>query len=474
MVAIEAHKAVDYLRRLLSDIMDAQTCLGVTSGVDLLTGFWTLMSQSPQPSAYVRALLQSLLGRHGRLLGRYPLEEFVRDDLCTLTSPAELVSRVASIEKLSIEKTDIPPRQRDETKRRMDHFFSRCSQSYQNIFKACCLNRSRVRRTLCHAAVEWDQNQADAEDVDSALQAVLSEQPISYPPGAELTYSFCLSSWTYHYKLLILEMIILMGFELSVYDPREFACMYWFLAHLCNIHLAHLERISFFASQRNTASTRKDRMAGKATKDAEELDETLRQLYRSFRRLKTIEAFAKALHGLHTVIDRHGQSGKTKMYYTAAELRYELRMRPFLQLSLPEPLTFEEFSQLSDLSHITDVQILENAAKHCSEAKRGWEEMLKDTWNARQLVDNEMTNSSYDNSQKPDSPHGTAIEREWRKDMQCSMKASIAASIAISSLKRMLAAEDFQTTPRRLGIRIPDVGDRERWHAWWAVPVTKM
>lgn len=45
-----------------------------------------------------------------------------------------------------------------------------------------------------------------------------------------------------------MEWIILLGFELEVYQPHEFAGMYWYLQHYVHTKIGHIERIRGFAA----------------------------------------------------------------------------------------------------------------------------------------------------------------------------------------------------------------------------------
>lgn len=87
------------------------------------------------------------------------------------------------------------------------------------------MNRSRLRRMLCHLAVDWDNLQYEAEAMDTELQQYTHEVPIR--GEGQVLWSFPLSSWAYYHKLKQLEWIVQMGFELDVYQPDEIGGMYW-------------------------------------------------------------------------------------------------------------------------------------------------------------------------------------------------------------------------------------------------------
>lgn len=106
------------------------------------------------------------------------------------------------------------------------------------------MNRSRLRRMLCHILVEWDNIQLDVmqtldheeqmltleqtEQYDIAIRSFTGEKPLKGDNGSdEEIWSFPLSSWAYYQKLRQMEWIMQMGFELNIYQVDELAGMYW-------------------------------------------------------------------------------------------------------------------------------------------------------------------------------------------------------------------------------------------------------
>lgn len=100
----------------------------------------------------------------------------------------------------------------------------------------------------CHQrkTIISDKIYSQSEEIDSELRELTKEDPQTTPNGP--SYSFPLSSWVYLYKLRQMEWIILLGFELEVYQPHEFAGMYWYLQHYVRTKIGHIERIRGFAA----------------------------------------------------------------------------------------------------------------------------------------------------------------------------------------------------------------------------------
>ncbi|KIW92978.1 uncharacterized protein Z519_06827 [Cladophialophora bantiana CBS 173.52] len=456
MIVIEKDKALPFFRQLLTDTTTAFQMLDITSSSDLLVAYQRFMAQTPQPAVYVRALLQSFLNVDNTVLGRFSTNHFISQDMLSLSLPSAL-----PLDSNNSEIEDIPEDQQIELGAKVNLFLNRCGQSFLNLFRTYCLNRCRLRRSMCHAALEWDQIQAEAEDLDAFVQSVQDEQPIPYPNGEEPTFSYSFSSWVYHYKLIQLRTIHQMGFELSIYAPHEFAEMYWYLSFLSNSHLSHLERISFFvSSSRQVDAPRRDKV-----------QIALKRLYRHFTWIKATEAMAKALHRVFTIIQRHGHLHKPSPAYASDRLRYELRMRPFLNLSIPEPIEFDVAHQSCSLQDLPDELVLEQASSLTQTARKAWEEVLRGGWESKPpRFAHPEAGPVGEGRGKTFAP---IVDSEWTKDVRNSMKACIGTAIAIAALSKALQVPGNATAGKGISglkVDIPPVGDRDRWHLAWPVP----
>ncbi|KEF54716.1 uncharacterized protein A1O9_09158 [Exophiala aquamarina CBS 119918] len=453
MIVTQKEAAFVFFKQLVTDATRAFEVLKITCSVDLLVAYQSFMAQDPQPSVYVRALLQSFLTLQDNILGRFTLRQFITQDLQLMVLPNSMLLTEATGTSPALNGEQI------QALAQFDYFINRLGPSYLNLFRTFCLNRSRVRRNLCHAALEWDRIQAEAEELDSVVQSSFGEQPQMYSDADEPTFSYSLSSWVYHYKLMQLRGIVQMGFQLSVYAPHEYSSMYWYLSYLSSTHLSHLERISFFVSV--------DQQKSKG--QHEKMQKTLHQLYRHFTWLKATEALAKALHRVLVVVQRHGHLVQPRPSYSSDHLRYELRMRPFQHLSIPEPLPPDVAQQACSLQELSDSTVLEQALLLNQTAKKAWEEVLKENWNS-QAVSAGNISATNTSSGAEDQGMAPVVAREWTKEVRNSIKACIGTSIAISALIKGLQGEDVSKGIRGMRISIPQVGDRDRWHPAWAVP----
>ncbi|PYI36932.1 Mak10-domain-containing protein [Aspergillus indologenus CBS 114.80] len=460
MVKISFEDALAHLRRLCQDAVDLLEILDYRGPYNLKVVIWTLLSRKPQPSVYIRSLVQSLIVSNRTILGAVPVKQFLYDELEQIVLPSSILLQA------SADEIEVPSDPRFQIAQHMDVFTKRFSQPFVDTFRSACLNRCRIRRTVCHTLVDWDNLQMEAEDLDEQLRTLSNEPPLQLANG-DTTYSYPLSSWAYHHKLSQFRLILQLGFELSIYAPEELPGMYWYLSHICSTHLGHIDRIRTF-----TVATAKRNLADLAAKkrDAFERHAVLQQSIRLLERMTTqivaVDAFAISLHALYVLLARHRVLPTTSspQAYSSDRLRYEIRMKPFLQITLPELVPYDEYHREAVLEGDSDDIVLERAAKAISEARKAWEATL-------------ANGAFMHDSDEKDSP-ALAIEDDWKRDIKDTMRACIGASIAIETVKKALKAQadsrngEPPQAPQSVNLRvtIPEVGSKARWHDWWVVP----
>ncbi|KAL2802492.1 Mak10 subunit, NatC N-terminal acetyltransferase-domain-containing protein [Aspergillus granulosus] len=449
MVTISLEDALAHLKQLFQDVIHLSQVLDYRGPYNLRVAIWTLLSRKPQPSVYIRSLTQTLIMNKSTILGTIPVKDFLYDELAAIVLPSSILLEA------SLDETEVPTDPRFQIAQLMDGFVRRFSQPFVDTFRSACLNRCRIRRTVCHTIVDWDNLQMEAEDLDGELRVLTGEPPLELPNG-DTTYAYPLSSWAYHQKLIQFRLILQLGFELSIYAPDELAGMYWYLSHICSTHLGHIDRIRTFIvhdAQRSRPSLAKHAH--------------LRKSFLLFDRLTTqivaIDAFAISLHALYVLLSRHNilPTASSPQAYSNNRLRYELRMKPFLHITLPELVPFDEYHREATLQGDSDEIVLERATKAIGEARKAWEATLS---NGPFLEDSD--------GEKLDAP---ALAEDWTRDVKDTMRACIGASIAIESVKKAIVARRTPTPgteapPLNLKVNIPEAGDKGRWHDWWAVP----
>ncbi len=465
MVTISFSNALSHFETLCNDAADVDQILETETSEDLSTAIKVFMSRVPQPSVYIRSLVQSFLLDRAtqRVLGKLPPKEFLFSSIAAMILPN------SSLLDPENELVEAPTSPRFQMARLLADFDDKVGRQYINVFRNTCLNRCRTRRTLCHLVLDWDSLQADAEDLDGTFRTYTEEQPALYASD-QPTFSYPLSSWIYHHKLNQLRHIIQMGFELTIYAPDEIAGMYWYLSYTCGTHLSHIDRISFFLQRDMETQNSLPQNSGidstSEFKSRTAFQRTLKNLFRIYTHLKATDALSRALHALHTVLLRHEAIKMPPRPYSSDRLRYELRMKPFLSLNVPERVSYETFHEESSFVGLSDEEVLEEVTVRAEEARKFWDEVLRSGWSA-ELADTALLNRPSTTVKTEPHKGSTTVEGEWSKGVKNVIRACIATSICTVTLKKRL-----DKTGDLKGIRatIPVRGEKDCWHDWWIVP----
>jgi hypothetical protein len=388
----------------------------------------------------VRTLLQHYLFSDMIILGTKSIRQVLDGDLASTVLPAStLLDR-------DNDEIEIPSDPRFSMSSRMEIFRSRAAGTYLDVLRTICQNRCRIRRTLCHNITDWDNLQLDAEELDLELQQFTQEKPIiDRAVSNDPIYAFPLSSWAYFYKLRQMEWIVQMGFELEIYQPDELAAMYWYLQYLAKTRSSHLERMTGF-TMRSISFARNKKSPELEAQNKKEQATAL-----SFANFSTLEAaatygFADALACLFTVLDRLALLPTLPRPYSDDSMRYEVRLKPFLGIGLPELIPFDELTESVSQPNESSSDLLNFAIESTAGAKKAYEILAKLT--AKEA----FCPGSYES---------------WLKNVKDCLKACIFTNITLSAVKKAIEAAG-KTGKVMIRAEIPPIG--EGYHDWWIVP----
>ncbi|KAI9716513.1 MAG: hypothetical protein M1812_005244 [Candelaria pacifica] len=435
IVTTSFEEAFEVLKRLCQDASDVVQVLDYHGTHNMLNFMWAFQSRKPQPCVYIRALLQSLLVTEMKVLGHMSIKRLLFDDLAETVLPAD------SLVDLQNGDVEVPRDPRFQIAKSMDGFITRVSESYLNMFRTLCQNRERIRRNLCHMVTDWDALQIDCEDIDIELRPVTREEPImDRAISLEPIFAYPLSSWAYNIKLQQMQWVLQTGFELEVYQSDELAGMYWYLQNLTQVRIQHLERIRGFV-------TRKFKKNKKDFRNKEAFIQALSFLNLSMLEATATQELADALTYLYTILTRLNLIPVPPRPYSTDELRYELRLKPFLNITLPELVPFEQFQALVNIPDDNNAEVLELATQAIGRARKDYELLGKmDAKTSRSLL----------------------CEEDWKKNVKDTTRACIATSIAISTIRKIIESPSGPATPAKIKVEIPPAG--KGYHDWWTVP----
>ncbi|KAL2759451.1 hypothetical protein ACRALDRAFT_1074260 [Sodiomyces alcalophilus JCM 7366] len=442
IVHLSFDDATGHLLRLLRDGIETANVLDYHDSQSLQTFVMMFQAAKPQPLVFVRSLLQGFLFKDMQILGGMSLRQLLDDDLSILVLPGSVLLDRAN------DEVETPQDPRFIIAERMESFRLKAAQPFLDILRTFCQNRCRVRRTLCHVVRDWDNLQSDADNMDQVLQHQTGEEPTTprkLPDGSTImTYARPLWSWVFLYKLKLMEWIVLLGFELEVYQPDELPGMYYFLHKLASVRLQHVSHI-------RSALVHTLGAAHGPRSHTVPHPETQATRSLTFNHYEETDAsvttyLAQALFCLYIALYRLSLLQRPQRPYGTDELRYELRMKPFLGISDPRPPSFAEFKACTTMADYSTDDLLDTAAKSAMAAKRGLEGMSR-------LSDKDC--------------FAVGSHDQWTQRVKAALKSSIAAGLAVSMVQKALARPG-QDGSLNVSVEVP--GPEKAYHEWWIVP----
>ncbi|KAL8718478.1 MAG: hypothetical protein Q9225_004392 [Loekoesia sp. 1 TL-2023] len=448
MVDISFIDAYEFLGHMCRDASEVYHILGCQASSNILNFTYVFQSRKPEPSIYVRCLLQSLIFHNMKVLGNITITKLVFDDLEELVLPADILLDPAN------GNVEAPHDPRFQMAKEMRGFILRIGDPFLDMLRAICMNRSRMRRMLCHLILDWESIQLETENLDVELRKYTGEKPLieGEPSGIEI-WSFPLSSWAYYYKLRQVEWIVQLGFELTIYQNDELSGMYWYLSQVAGARTQHLERMQTFATRRFRQSKRL------SASQVQSLRQCLSFLDVALLETSATQWFAISLSKLYAVLSHFSLLAQRPqpLPYGSSELRHALRMRPFMQLSIPELPSYDELATATSIAPSSKMDngeqsteerissILDIADEAAKVARKEWEAMSK--------LDAETARC-------------TNCEEWWRASIKNIIRACIACSIAIATAKK--GFQHAKSLSDVLRVEIPGAG--KHYHDFWVVP----
>lgn len=308
--------------------------------------FANFFNKFEQKHVLARALFPLFLIRDNRtVLGRYTLSEFIHGHLL------EFSLMCAGEENFPSEITEAPLLEAANV----------LFEWYQNTSQ----NTSRYRQGYNRQLLLWDSLQAQIETTEvewlSKSNNAFAIDYVEMKEGEEPTPLLPYTSWVYAMKVKAMIEFVLKGFDLQVYKPFETYAMYWYTYYLAHQWEVCLKKIQKFVDSKINAIHGLNKKVKKAK--SSEKRESLKTQYRFsmdnhmgqlqvnkrflqylivessiFKSLSIAQVFQFGILSSFGLIDNKS-SAKNK--FTTDELLYNLRMKPFCSIGVPEPLPYD-------------------------------------------------------------------------------------------------------------------------------------
>lgn len=451
IVELEFKDAVNHLQQLCTDCEEATRFIGLPSDpLEYQSFLWFFAARSPPPLVYSRSYLATLLFNPEILQSS---ESLPLQDVKSLVFPVSPVLDPKNWAYSPPRNPLLPKPPHLQFAMLIDEFVDRTGQAYMDFWVALGQNRCRLRRMLTHVVTAWDQLQAEASLVDTDMMRAAEELDI-----ADQIMDFSLSTWVYHKKLWMIEKVILLGFEQDIYLPDEFGGMYLFVSLMATRRKELLKRVEAHYLARSGQLLRARQLI-----EMQEIDDASQFLDSSIAEADGLASLGLAFARFYIIVLYLGLLPIPKRPFSTEQLRYELRMKPFLSLSPPEAPPFEDFKthtqpygeytapDPSFFTHVKDLssELWTEVDLHLKAAKDILAEVKK---------------------MGPVAAKSNGVEKAWTKNVQNALASCVALGVAIAGVKDAVA-EKNTTIGTALGIKIeiPEPGTGNRYCDEWIV-----
>jgi len=446
-------ETIKKLRQLCDDGIEAANiaeCFPSPAPHALMVFCWNFSSRTPQPSTYSRAVMQGMMFRNNEVMNRIPHVDLLVSDMRELVLAGDTLLDPANWE------TEMPSDPRYQLARKVDEFLGKASDEYFNLCRMPLQNRCRIRRTLSQSIAILDSLQAVAEDVDTDIQNITRDAPPNKLARHEPAAYYPMASWVFFHKLRVMEYVLLLGFELSVYSPDENSSIYALLAHLLTTRSQHTTHLLSILTSRHQRLSRNPNDPVLST-----LTTSISHLTTQTRHATATAHLASALSTLYTLLTITSLIPTPERPYSTDALRHELRLKPFLPAGTPGLPSHEELRSLTHPAAETSIKdLLADANENLRLAKRELAALKSVTADEARV-------------------HG--VEKAWKEGVRGLLVSCIGAGVAVAGIEGALKAvgvsrvgdlddKSKEKVVERVKVVLPEVGERERWSDWWVVP----
>ena len=153
--------------------------------------------------------------------------------------------------------------------------------------------------------------------------------------------------------------------------------------------------------------------------------------------------------------------------YSTPALRYSLRMRPFLSVSLPEVPSYPEFASRVSL-HTTERAAGDHLRQIASRVNDSGDEASLILDFADQALKTARKHWEAISRATAETANCVGCEDWWRSSVKNVVRACITANIMIATSKKAMtnaASKDVREV-----LKVELVQSNELYHAWWMVP----
>ncbi|CAB4442125.1 unnamed protein product [Rhizophagus irregularis] len=333
-------ESINEMMNMLKSINATCEIINYKSATSLMNFLVYHASQQPPPCAFSRSILQSTI--------------------CT-------ENRILDINASS--KDDRIDENRSEISKLVHNFVDSTVKPLTDLYRILCHNRSRQRRNMCKVLTDWDLLQEEAKHIDTKLQSLTNEEPIITEEGP--SYSFHLSSWVYHRKLVLLEDILFLGFELDLYGTHEYVMIYWYIDYLLGVHYQHLERTHMHVTENKKSKSQQENL-----RSAPPPTSTVSLLTSQRMMIIAKQDICRGIHRTVSALRKTGHAIFSCLEFDDESTRFWHRFRMYRTLGSPTILSYKDFKDMTQFDNITAMDLFNVSLQNFQAARSSIERLL--------------------------------------------------------------------------------------------------
>ncbi|PKC15017.1 Mak10-domain-containing protein [Rhizophagus irregularis] len=363
-------ESINEMMNMLKSINATCEIINYKSATSLMNFLVYHASQQPPPCAFSRSILQSTICTENRILGKMSMFQLIKDSVTELTNPP-YVYFAPKIDINASSKDDRIDENRSEISKLVHNFVDSTVKPLTDLYRILCHNRSRQRRNMCKVLTDWDllQEEASAEHIDTKLQSLTNEEPIITEEGP--SYSFHLSSWVYHRKLVLLEDILFLGFELDLYGTHEYVMIYWYIDYLLGVHYQHLERTHMHVTENKKSKSQQENL-----RSAPPPTSTVSLLTSQRMMIIAKQDICRGIHRTVSALRKTGHAIFSCLEFDDESTRFWHRFRMYRTLGSPTILSYKDFKDMTQFDNITAMDLFNVSLQNFQAARSSIERLL--------------------------------------------------------------------------------------------------
>lgn len=368
--------SVALFQNLLKELHLVYTFGGLNTLGDLFKAVRGLSTYEHSPNVLTRSLITKLCFQNERskLFSSKPMETMIRDDIRYLFNPPAANPRS-------------PLSTSPQAQELVDRFLTRAYLPFVDLLTVYCQHRARQRIIIAKYMDTVGDVQLESEALDTQLgELILRLDPQRQVQGG----GGCYSTWLVYYITQLFIDFLLLGFEYRLYSPYEAHYVFWYLEYMYGWEQMSLKTAGkIFVSEPQPAASGKNKKRGKAKKKELPKERELEINYLQIKRIVCI-----GLMRAYEALMLEDKTPKPSFEFGSEALVFRHRFLPFLMVTSPQPLSYEDYKQLAGIENYKgqSINLFEAASQHFQTAKTTLEALRLQDEDSKQLLKVVKTN----------------------------------------------------------------------------------